>query len=139
MLDWIRANAATSLWIAGASLASLVGALAVVPWLVVRIPADYFADRERPARYRSRRQPPLGWLILLMGKNMIGGLLVLTGITMLVLPGQGVLTIILGLALMNFPGKFQLERWIVSRGPTLRLINGLRRSRGRPPLVLEST
>jgi Putative transmembrane protein (PGPGW) len=70
-------------------------------------------------------------------KNLIGGVFVLAGIVMLVLPGQGVLTIMLGIALMNFPGKFQLERWIVSRGPTLWFINRLRRRRGRPALVLE--
>jgi hypothetical protein len=56
---------------------------------------------------------------------------------MLVLPGQGLLTIILGITLMNFPGKYRLERWLVSRGSTLKLINYLRRRRGKPALVLD--
>jgi len=137
MLGWIQTHEAASLWIAGASLVTFVATLAIVPWVVVRIPTDYFAGRRRPEKYKISRHPPVARLLLLIVKNVIGGVFVLAGLVMLVLPGQGVLTIILGIALMNFPGKFQLERWIVSRGPTLWFINRLRRRRGRPALVLE--
>ncbi|MBN2034224.1 MAG: hypothetical protein JW836_13190 [Deltaproteobacteria bacterium] len=137
MLGWIQTHEAASLWIAGASLVTFVAVLAIVPWVVVRIPADYFAGRRRPEKKKLRHHSPVTRLLLLIVKNLIGGVFVLAGIVMLVLPGQGVLTIMLGIALMNFPGKFQLERWIVSRGPTLYFINRLRRRRGRPALVLE--
>ena len=137
MLGWIQKHETVSLWIAGASLVSFVATLAIVPWLVIRIPADYFAGQRRPETYKIRHHPIVAWLLLLIVKNFIGGVFVLSGIVMLVLPGQGVLTIMLGIALMNFPGKFQLERWIVSRGSTLRFINYLRRKHGRPALVLE--
>jgi len=57
------------------------------------------------------------------------------GIIMLVLPGQGIFTILIGIMLLNFPGKYRLERWIVARRPVLRSINWLRRRAGRAPLV----
>ena len=137
MFGWIQTHGAFSLWIAGASLVTFVAVLAIVSWVVVRIPADYFAGPRRPDKNNIHRHPPVARLLLLIVKNIIGGVFVLAGFVMLVLPGQGVLTIMLGIALMNFPGKFQLERWIVTRRPTLWLINRLRRRRGRPALVLE--
>ncbi|MBN2031682.1 MAG: hypothetical protein JW836_00275 [Deltaproteobacteria bacterium] len=139
MLGWIQSHETVFLLIAGASLLTFAAALAIVPWVVVRIPADYFADQRRPETFKIRRHPPVAWLLLVIVKNFFGGVFVVSGIIMLVLPGQGVLTILLGIALINFPGKFRLERWIVSRGPTLRFINHLRRKRGRPFLVLEGT
>lgn len=53
---------------------------------------------------------------------------------MLVTPGQGVLMIIAGLVLLEFPGKFRLERWLVTRRHVWRSINWLRRRAGRPEL-----
>ncbi len=138
MLELIQTYETAFLWLAGISLVTFVVALALVPWLVVRIPADYFAARKRSGTYKIRQRSPVVWLLLIIVKNLLGGAFVLVGILLLVLPGQGVLMIMLGLALMNFPGKFQLERWLVSRGATLRLINHLRRKRGRPVLVLEA-
>ena len=55
---------------------------------------------------------------------------------MLVLPGQGILTIIVGLVLMDFPGKYGAERWAVSRGPVLPAINWIRAKAGKPNLIV---
>jgi len=51
-------------------------------------------------------------------------------------PGQGILTILIGVMLLNFPGKRRLERWLVSRPRVLPVINGLRARFGKPPLLL---
>ncbi len=135
MLEWIQTHEPLFLWAAVLSILIFTAFLAFVPWLVVRIPEDYFAGHKRPEDFKYRRSP-ITHVLLLTVKNIAGFLLVLAGIAMLVLPGQGVLTIMLGIALMNFPGKFKLERWIVSRGPVIRMINRLRRGKGRPELVL---
>lgn len=137
MLGWIQTHEAMSCWIASVSVVTFIAALVVVPWLAVRIPADYFAHRRRPEKDRARQHSSVARGLFLIAKNLLGCVFILVGIVMLVLPGQGVLTILLGIALMDFPGKFRLERWIVSRGPVLRFINWLRRRRGRVPLVLE--
>ena len=57
---------------------------------------------------------------------------------MLVLPGQGLLTILIGLAVMQFPGKFELERWLVTRKGVLEGINWLRQRSGRLPLEVKT-
>ncbi len=137
MLEWIQTYETAFWWIMSASLAIFIATLIIVPLVVVRIPSDYFASQKRSEKYKIRHQSIVTWLFLLAVKNVTGTVLVLAGIAMLVLPGQGVLTILIGFALINFPGKFKLERWIVSRGPLLRLLNRLRHCRGRPPLALE--
>lgn len=136
MLQWLQTHEIASYWLVGVSLVSFVATLAVIPWVIVRIPADYFAGRKRPTQRQTALRSPVVWLVLLVVKNTIGVLLVLAGIVMLILPGQGLLTIIIGVLVMNFPGKFSFERWLVSRGPALSLINRIRQRYGRAPLVL---
>jgi hypothetical protein len=55
---------------------------------------------------------------------------------MLVLPGQGVLTILAGITLLNYPGKRRLELWLVRRPAIHRAIDWIRRRAGRAPLEL---
>ncbi len=73
----------------------------------------------------------------MIAKNLLGYIFVVAGTLMLVLPGQGLLTILVGIMFLNFRGKYELERWIVSRQPVLGSINWIRRRAGRAPLVLE--
>ena len=133
MLQWLQTHEIPSYWLVGVSLVSFVATLAVIPWVIGRIPADYFAGRKRPTQRQTALRSPV---VLLVVKNTIGALLVLAGIVMLILPGQGLLTIIIGVLVMNFPGKFSFERWLVSRGPALSLINRIRQRYDRAPLVL---
>ena len=133
MLDWVRAHDALLGWLAALSAVMFLGALVVVPVLVVRLPADYFAPSKRDRTRFPWRHPALriAWLL---GKNLLGAVLVLAGVSMLVLPGQGILTILIGITLMGFPGKYRLERWIVQRRWVLKPINALRRKLGAAPL-----
>jgi hypothetical protein len=71
-------------------------------------------------------------------KNIVGAILLVLGIGMFVLPGQGVLTVIVALGLLDFPGKRRLQRRLVSAGPILRAINALRARAGRPRLELDT-
>ncbi|NIV30742.1 MAG: hypothetical protein GWN58_14950, partial [Anaerolineae bacterium] len=76
-----------------------------------------------------QRHPVMGLVVLVL-KNLLGLVLLVAGVAMLVLPGQGLLTIVIALTLLNFPGKYHLERWVVSRPPVYRAINWIRRRRG---------
>lgn len=73
--------------------------------------------------------------LILIAKNLVGLVLLIAGIAMLVLPGQGLLTIAVGLVLIDFPGKFRLERWLATRRPVWRSLNWLRKRAGRPELT----
>ena len=116
-------------WLAGVSALTFVGSIALVPILAVRIPADYFSTARRGKTPWARKFPILRLLILIL-KNLLGVILVLGGILMLFLPGQGLLTMFLGTVLMDFPGKYRLERYLISRGPILRSINWIRKKAG---------
>ena len=138
MVEWIQAHESFLWWLTAASAAVFALFLVAVPWLVARIPEDYFAAEKRPKKQSAVNHSYAVLVLLAVMKNALGGLLVLTGVALLVLPGQGLFTIMLGLALMNFPGKFQLERWLISRGPVLRMVNGLRRKKGQTELYLDN-
>ena len=133
LVAWLEAHEVILWSLGGASAFMFVATLVAVPVVVVRIPADYFARPERGTRLILRRHPVVGLVVLIL-KNLLGLVLLLAGIAMLVLPGQGLLTIVIALTLLNFPGKYHLERWVVSRPPVLRAINWIRRRRGVPEL-----
>lgn len=122
--------------LAWGSLVLFIVSLAVIPWLVTKIPADYFHEERRRRDALSDRSLPLQ--LLLGFKNLCGCLLVLLGLVMLVLPGQGILTIVIGLFLMNFPGKYRLERSLVSRPKVLDSLNWIRAKAQKPPLIVGS-
>jgi hypothetical protein len=119
-------------WITAGSVLTALATLLAIPWLVTRLPADYFDHRHRE-NLRGPGDKPLSGLLLSLSKNLLGAALLALGLVMLVTPGQGVLTILVGLLLMNFPGKYRLERWLVTRPGVLKSLNGLRRRRGKPP------
>jgi hypothetical protein len=116
---------------------TFVGSIAVVSFLLVKLPEDYFSthyDRD----FWLDRHPVVRWSGVVV-KNVLGALLVLLGLVMSLpgVPGQGVLTILLGVMLLDFPGKQRLERKIVSRPRVQHAINRLRARFRRPPLVLD--
>lgn len=136
MVDWIFGNPAVMWWMAAGSLAMLVAGLVLVPVIVVRLPRTYFSHRQRRREQMLATRHPVIRFGILVIKNVVGAVLVVAGLVMLVLPGQGVLTILVGLSLLNFPGKYRLERWIISRPAVFQSMNWLRRRYGRKPLVL---
>lgn len=69
-------------------------------------------------------------------KNLAGGLLAIAGIAMLVLPGQGLLTLILALVLLDLPGKQKLEARLLSSPRLLSMLNRFRQRFGQPQLEL---
>lgn len=123
-------------WVGGLALASLamfVLTLVAIPAIVIRLPANYFCYERRP-----HHLPQKGYLVLYLlalgVKNVLGAVFVLMGVVMLVLPGQGVLSILVGMSLLNFPGKFRVERFIATRKPVRKTLNWIRNQAGKPPL-----
>jgi hypothetical protein len=133
VLDFIQSNETLLLGLGIFSVLSFFGTLAFIPWLVTRLPADYFAKPRRDSMVSHRY--PIGIRVLLLTlKNLLGVIVVLLGVIMLVIPGQGLLTILIGLILIDFPGKYRLQRSLIQRKPVLRSVNWLRQHRGKPPL-----
>lgn len=120
------------LWASGLSLLAVVATILGIPWVVTRLPRDYFVRPERVAWRASTGEPAFA-LVMQVLKNLLGLLLVVLGIVLLVTPGQGLLTLFIGLMLMNFPGKYRLERWLVMRPGVMNGLNWLRSRRGSAP------
>jgi hypothetical protein len=110
--------------------------LAIVSLILVKIPPDYFKE-DRPNKFWSGQHQAIR-LLGLIGKNLLGIVLVALGIVMSVpgVPGQGILTILLGIMLLDIPGRQKLERKIVSQPRVLKSINKLRHRFGKPELEL---
>lgn len=126
------------LWTLGiVSVITFFASLMVIPWLVVRIPVDYFAEEKRHFILLEDRRTAMR-LVLLVIKNLVGVIFIILGIAMLVLPGQGLLTILLGIIFLNFPGKYRLERWLIRLRVVRRTVDWLRRRYGREPLIFDS-
>lgn len=137
MPDWLSAHEALVPWMLGFSLALFVIGMITVPLIVVGLPETYFARTQRTPLPWWRRHR-LVQVPLLIVKNLVALALIVLGITMLVLPGQGLLTILIGVLLLDFPGKYRLERWLIGRPRVLALLNRVRRAAGRAPFVLDS-
>ena len=121
VVSWLEANQTVLWWIFAASAAMFMAGLIGMPILLVRMRRDYFV--------RRRPREVAGWTVLII-KNFVGLTLLLAGIAMLVLPGQGLITILVAISLLNFPGKRRLERRIVSQPSVLRAINWIRSKAG---------
>jgi len=129
---------APMLWgLAGLSLFLALLTLVAVPFWLVRLPADYFAGEKRRRAEWARRHPVERWILLIL-RGVAGAVLVLMGLALLVLPGQGLLTILSGLMLASYPGKYRLERWLVRRRGVHAAIDWLRRRAGKDPLQLDA-
>lgn len=117
-------------------IVGLVVSTCVTIFVLVRLPANYFLDNSLPADLAQPR-----WLRILrkLLKNIIGVALVILGLVMALpgVPGQGLLTMFIGIVLLDLPGKREFEKRIVSKPTILHACNRLRARFGKEPLLLE--
>jgi len=119
----------------GLFVVSLLVSALIVAVVIVKIPANYFSSH-----YQEDFLPNSSWLTrwgAVIAKNVVGAILVLAGIVMLIGPGQGILTILIGLVLMDIPGKRPLEARIIKRPTILYAANTLRAKFNKGPLVVD--
>ena len=131
--EWFSVSGETLWWLGLLSLITFFGSLLLVPWLVIKLPEDYFVNTRRPVSHLKRLHPFIHYLIIAV-KNMIGILLIFSGIVMLVIPGQGLLTILLGLFLMDFSGKYHVERKLIQQKQIRESINWIRLRANKPKI-----
>jgi hypothetical protein len=121
------------LWLATISLFVFIFSLVSIKWLVALIPTDYFVKKNIS---KSKKSYSLLWFMSIIVKNIIGYTLILGGILMLVLPGQGLFTILMGLILSNYPGKYTIEKKFISIPSILKTVNWLRKKSNKPRLKI---
>jgi hypothetical protein len=133
MSEWVKEHQEFFWWLGSISLATLVISAFALPIIVSRMRSDYFLPDRDETRSLAYQHPAIRWTGLIL-KNLLGGILFIAGILMLALPGQGILTILMGLMLLDFPGKQRLELWLVRLPAVERALNWIRQKRNRPPL-----
>jgi UPF0716 family protein affecting phage T7 exclusion len=129
----IRRHAALGWWALGLSIVLSVGGFFLMRRLLVTMPADYFV-RSSPLPWQLRH-PIVRWS-LVVGKNLLGAILLVAGLVMLAVPGPGILTILAALVLLDLPGKRALEQRFLALPAVLNTINRIRQRANRPPLEM---
>lgn len=123
VLDWLseRPTLVISLAISfGVGIAaSMIGLI-----VAVRMPPDALTREPRKG----------GWSL---ARNILGWILILAGILMLIFPGPGLIVLVLGATMANFPGRKRLQEWILSRKSVTNPLNRLRKRFSQPPLKTE--
>ena len=120
-------------WLGIVSSVIFLVSLLSIGWLVSLIPSDYFINRKES---KFKLNYPVAWLVSAVIKNIFGYILIFGGILMLILPGQGLITIFVGLLLSNYPGKYSIEKRIIATPKILKSINWLRKRSNEPPLII---
>jgi len=120
---------AVSAYLLATVLVSLVGLR-----VLLALPPTHFRDGPRPAT--AEALPLRAWLWRI-GRNALGLALIAVGLVLSLpfVPGQGVLTILVGVLLVDFPGRRRLELRLARRPGVLATLNRIRARFGRPPLA----
>ena len=118
-------------------LVSFAISFLVIGIVMVKIPQNYFHS-EYEHNFMNDRHPILRWTMIIL-KNIVGVILILLGILMAFpgVPGPGVLTILIGLIMIDIPGKRHLEAMIIKRPTILKAANDLRARYGKPSLSID--
>jgi hypothetical protein len=126
IIDNLSAHRTLWTWVSCISVAMFVGSLLLIPWLVAKAPRDYFL------RAPNQDRGATAWLAKIV-RNVLGALLLVVGILMLVLPGQGLLMVLLAVSLMDIPGKHALIQRLVQKPPVWRALSYLRERAHKEP------
>jgi hypothetical protein len=121
----------------GLFLFSLTISFVSIAIVLVKIPANYFSSH-----YKQDFLPDSSWAVrwgAVILKNILGVMLVILGLLLSLpgVPGQGLLTILLGLIMIDIPGKRPLEAKIIKRPTILAAANKLRARYNKEPLLLD--
>jgi hypothetical protein len=75
--------------------------------------------------------------VVSIAKIIVALFLLVCGVLMLVLPGQGIITILIGLSLIPFPGKKKIEQYLISRKSVRSSLNWIRLKAKKEPFIFD--
>lgn len=135
IISWSSMNSDLLFLLGSLSIFILIISVFMMVLIISFLPEDYFKSENRNliSSVQNSRYPLLKLLVLIT-KNFFGVLLLFSGILMLVLPGQGILTIITGLVFMDYPGKYKFERKLLRQKGVINSINWIRSRLSKPSL-----
>jgi hypothetical protein len=116
---------------------SFVVAFAVIKIVLILMPANFFHS-EYTHHFLPDRNPLIRFVAIL-AKNLLGACLIVFGVLLSLpgIPGPGLLTIFIGLVLVDLPGKRRFEAKIIQRPFILNAVNRMRTKYNKPPLIID--
>ena len=119
-----------------------IGYFILMSYIITNMDKRYFIRRKSKGKNADiipKRTPGKNSLIFIieMVKILIGIGLLVCGIIMLVLPGQGLITMLIGLSLIPFPGKNKLEDNLLSRQSVRSSLNWIRAKAKKEPFIFD--
>jgi hypothetical protein len=114
----------------------------VMSYIITKMDKHYFIRRQ-PSKIDVFSPHHLTFIysnltkLLKIVKIIIGMCLLLIGLVMLVLPGQGLITILIAFSLLPFPGKNKLEQNILSRKSVRSSLNWIRIKANKDPFIFD--
>ena len=142
MPEWLASRLPdgwTAWHLIGLSVGLAVGmaalSLLAVGYVLARLPADYFVN---PDASQPGAGHPVLRILSRVVRNVLGYFLISLGAVLSLpgVPGQGLLTILMGVMLIDFPGKHRFQKWLVTRRVVLAAVNRLRARAGEPPFLV---
>jgi UPF0716 family protein affecting phage T7 exclusion len=137
--EFVRVNLGWELmlWGVGVYAVSTIVGLAIVGYVLVKLPPTYVRDPV-PQHFWGDRHPALRYGAAAL-KNALGAVLLVIGVILALpgVPGPGMLTMFVAVLLLDFPGKVRIVRWLLSRELILATVNRLRARFNVPPLTTE--
>lgn len=124
------------------STASAIVYFIIISYIITQMDKRYFIRRQTTAEnaivvpHLRLINSNLTQLVNIV-KIIVGVCLLLIGIVMLVLPGQGLITMLIGLSLLPFPGKDKMEQNILSRKSVRTSLNWIRVKAKKAPFIFD--
>ena len=96
----------------------------------------FYADESTDTHNLTLMNKSLTYVMSII-KIIVGIFLFLCGLVMLVLPGQGLITMLIGLSLVPFPGKSKIEQSLLARKSVKASLNWIRIKANKEPFIFD--
>lgn len=127
---WLSGHALLLSVLASVSAVLLVATIVVAPWAISRLPANYLQQR-----LEKNAKQGIWYSLTSVSRALLGLLVTLLGLVMLITPGPGVIMLLLGISIAEFPGRNRLLVYLATRPNVLSSLNWMRKRHGKPPFI----
>ena len=134
--DWIDNYQTLVWWMGLLSALIFIGFLVATPIIIIHLPSDFFHKRMAPLHENAHLS--VFKICYLIVKNFFNAALVSVGIALIFLPGQGIFAIVIGVSLMNIPGKHKMMCRIVRTKWLMRSLNRFRFRFNKPAFIVNA-
>ena len=121
---WLENNSYILFYLGIISVLIFIFSIVGLRLFIIAIPSDYFINKKRVSALRD--SSILLWVFYKIFKTIIGYIFIAIGLLALVLPGQGILMILIGLMMSDYPKKFDLEKKIIKINTVRKGVNWIR-------------